>query len=214
MKTTHICFTIAVLLYASAMFTGGMPVHAEDTVDSKLITATTKLGTEHKAALQILASGLVDAGTEGATGGDLAATLAKLSPERKAALLVLVNGIVEASASQESPEEGAMKTVKAYVKAAEDADVEMLMTQISENFNHYEVGDKAGLKAFVDQVKTEGMLEDITGNTADAKTTVEGDVVTVFPVELEGIFGTATYEFQLKKELDTWKIVGFEMTGV
>jgi hypothetical protein len=214
MKTTPTYFAIAVLLSASAVLTGGIPVHAEDTVDSNLSAAITKLGTEQRAALQILVIGLVDASAEGASVNDLSATLAKLSPERKAALLVLVNGIVEASASQESPEEGAMKTVKAYVKAAEDADVEMLMTQISENFNHYEVGDKAGLKAFVDGVKTEGMLEDITGNTADAKTTLEGDVVTVYPIELEGIFGTVTYEFQLKKEVDAWKIVGFEMTGV
>ena len=88
------------------------------------------------------------------------------------------------------------------------------MGLISDNFSHYEVGDKAALRGFVDQVKTEGMLEDITGNTEEAKTKVEGDTVTVYPVELEGIFGTVTYEFNLKKEGDAWKIVGFEMTGV
>lgn len=173
----------------------------------------------HLAIAVLLSASIVFTGgtpvsAEDAIDAQLGAAVAKLSAEQKSALLVLVNGIVEASAPQESPEEGAMKTVKAYVKAAEDADVDMLMAQISENFNHYEAGDKAGLKAFVDGVKAEGMLEDITGNTADAKTTVEGDVVTVHPVELEGIFGTVTYEFQLKKEGDTWKIVGFEMSGV
>lgn len=213
MKNTYTHFAIAALLSASTVLTCGTPVGAEDAVDSNLSAATDKLCTEQKAALQVLVSGLVDPSADGAAD-NLTTTLTKLSPERKAALLVLVNGIVAATAPQESPEEGAMKTVKAYVKAAEDADVDTLMAQISENFNHYEAGDKAGLKAFVDGVKTEGMLEDITGNTADAKTTVEGDVVTVYPVELEGIFGTVTYEFQLKKEADAWKIVGFEMTGV
>ncbi len=179
MKSSYTHFAVAAVLAAGAVFTGGTLVNAQDSVETDLSTAITKL-----------------------------------SPEQKAALLVLVNGIVQASAPQESPEEGAMKTVNAYVKAAEDADVEGLMAQISDNFSHYEVGDKAALRGFVDQVKTEGMLEDIAGNTAEAKTEVEGDVVTVYPVELEGIFGTVTYEFKLKKEGEVWKIVGFDMTGV
>lgn len=145
---------------------------------------------------------------------ELTAAITKLSVEQKAALLVLVNGLVQANAPQESPEEGAMKAVKAYVKAAEDADVEALMAQISDNFSHNEVGNKAALRGFVEQIKTEGKLEDIRGNTAEAKTEVEDGVVTVYPVELEGIFGTVTYEFKLKKEGEAWKIVGFEMTGV
>lgn len=165
-------------------------------------------------AIGALFTGAALASAEDAVDSELSTAITKLNPEQKAALLVLVNGIVEAGAPQESPEEGAMKTVKAYVKAAEDADVEALMGLISDNFSHYEVGDKAALRGFVDQVKTEGMLEDITGNTEEAKTKVEGDTVTVYPVELEGIFGTVTYEFNLKKEGDAWKIVGFEMTGV
>ncbi len=179
MKSSYTHFAVSAVLAVAAIFTGGALVNAQDSVDTELSTAITKL-----------------------------------TAEQKAALLVLVNSIVQSAGPQESPEEGAMKTVKAYVKAAEDADVEGLMAQISDNFNHYEVGDKAALRGFVDQVKTEGMLEDITGNTEEAKTEVEGDIVTVYPVELEGIFGTVTYEFKLKKEGDTWKIVGFDMTGV
>lgn len=144
----------------------------------------------------------------------LTTAIQKLNDEQKAALLVLVNGIVAATAAQETPAEGAMKTVKAYVKAAEDMDVDALMAQISEHFTHEQVADKAALRAFVEEYKTEGKLEDITGNVADAKTTVTGDQVTVYPVELEGLFGTITYDFRLKKEGDTWKIVGFDMTGL
>lgn len=144
----------------------------------------------------------------------LTAAIQKLNEEQQAALLVLVNGIVAAAATHESPEAGAMKTVKAYVKAAEDMDVDALMAQISEQFTHEEVADKAALRAFVEQFKTEGKLEDITGNVEAAKTTVTGDEVTVYPVELEGLFGTITYDFRLKKEGDAWKIVGFDMTGL
>lgn len=144
----------------------------------------------------------------------LTSAITKLNDEQKAALLVLVNGIVAATAAQETPAEGAMKTVKAYVKAAEEMDVDALMAQISEHFTHEEVADKAALRAFVEEFKMEGKLEDITGNVAEAKTTVTGDEVTVYPVELEGLFGTITYDFRLKKEGDAWKIVGFEMTGL
>lgn len=154
------------------------------------------------------------AGAQDAVETELSTAIAKLNAEQKAALLVLVKGIVQANAPQDSPEEGAMKTVKAYVKAAESGDVEGLVAQISDNFSHHEVGDKAALRGFVERVKADGMLEDITGNIEDAKTEVEGDVVTVYPVELEGLFGTVTYEFKLKKEGDAWKIVGFDMTGI
>jgi hypothetical protein len=208
MRFKPIHLVIAVFMSVGTVLTGGAPVSAQDAIESKLIAAVSKLNADQKAALQVLVSGLVGTSTQ----STVPATLATLSPEQKSALLVLLNGIV-AGGAQESPEEGAMKTVKAYVKAAEDADVETLMAQVSENFNHYEAGNKAGLKAFVERVKSEGMLEDISGNTADARTTVEGDVVRVYPVELEGIFGTVTYEFQLKKEGDVWKIVGFEMSG-
>lgn len=158
-------------------------------------------------------SGRGTVAAEGAVDAELTQAIAKLNDEQKSALLVLVKGIVEAQTS-ETPEEGAMKTVAAYVAAAEVADLDTLMAQISENFNHYEVGSKSGYRAFLDQVKAEGMLEDISGDLEEAKATLQGEIVTVYPVELEGIFGTVTMEFELKNEDGTWRIVGMDMTGV
>ena len=158
-------------------------------------------------------SGRVTVAAEGAVDAELTQAIAKLNDEQKSALLVLVKGIVEAQTS-ETPEEGAMKTVAAYVAAAEVADLDTLMAQISENFNHYEVGSKSGYRAFLDQVKAEGMLEDISGDLEEAEATLKGEVVTVYPVELEGIFGTVTMEFELKNEDGTWRIVGMDMSGV
>lgn len=170
------------------------------------------------AVITLLAAGLTLAGAvavsaQNSVDDEIAQAVAKLNPEQKAALLLLVKGIVDAQVPQESPEEGAMKTVKAYVKAAEEANLEVLMDQISEKFNHYEVGNKAGYRTFLEQVKGEGMLEDISGNTEDAKAEVAGDKVTIYPVELEGLFGTVTLEFELKKDGDVWKITGLDMTG-
>lgn len=142
---------------------------------------------------------------------ELTKAIARLNDEQKAALLVLVKGIVD---TKPAPEVEAMKTVAAYVKAAEDGDTEKLLACFSEEFEHYELGDKAGLRAFIEGVEAEGMLEDITGNLDDAEAEVDGNTVTVYPVELEGIFGTVTYEFELKAEGGAWKIVGFDMTGV
>ena len=147
-------------------------------------------------------------------GDELTAAISQLSVEQKAALLVLVKGIVDAKAPNLTPEEGAMKTVSAYVKAAEAGDIDGLLACFSEDFDHYELGDKAGLRKFIEGVEAEGMLEDITGDFKDAKAEVEGEKVTVYPVELEGIFGTVTYEFELKAEGGEWKIIAFEMTGV
>ncbi len=142
---------------------------------------------------------------------ELTQAIAQLNAEQKAALLVLVKGIVDTKAS---PKDEAMKTVTAYVKAAEEGDTEKLLACFSEDFEHYDLGNKAGLRAFIEGVEAEGMLEDISGNVDDAEAEVDGDTVTVYPVELEGIFGTVTYEFELKAEGGEWKIVGFDMTGV
>ena len=178
-------------------------------------------------ALILVLGGAVYASADNHEGDELNEAIAQLSPEQKAALLVLVNGIVAAKtpaasavsdpqppAPAVSPEEGAMKTVKAYVKAAEEGDIEGLVGCFSDSFDHYELGDKNGLKAFIEGVEAEGMLEDISGNTDEAEAEVDGDTVTVYPVELEGLFGTVTYEFELKEEGGEWKIVAFDMTGV
>jgi len=159
-------------------------------------------------------SGHLRAHAENTVDAQLSQAIAKLSDEQKAALLVLVKGIVEAKPAGESPAEAAMKTIAAFIKAAEAGDVDAMMAQVSEKFNHYEVGGKADYRAYMDGVKTEGMLEDIKGSMEDAKAEVKGDTVKVYPVELEGIFGTVTFEFDLKNDGDKWRIVGLDMTGV
>lgn len=143
---------------------------------------------------------------------ELSAAIARLSVEQKAALLVLVKGIVDAQSAGESPADAAMKAVAAYVKAAEAGDLDGIMEQIADDFSHYQVGDKIGYRGFLDQVKADGMLEDIKGNTAEAKAEVKGDTVVISPVELEGIFGTVTMEFELRDYGDSWRIFGMEMS--
>lgn len=145
---------------------------------------------------------------------ELSAAIARLSVEQKAALLVLVKGIVDAQNTGASPTDAAMKAVSAYVEAAEAGDLDTLMEQIADDFSHYEVGDKIGYRGFLDRVKADGMLEDIKGNTADAKAVVKGDTVVISPVELEGIFGTVTMEFELRDYGGSWRIFGMEMSGV
>lgn len=165
-------------------------------------------------ALTLALAGALTPVFAGQEDDELTAAIAQLSAEQKSALLVLVKGIVDAKATQLSPEDGAMKTVAAYVKAAESGDIDGLLGCFSETFDHYELGDKSGLRTFIEGVEAEGMLEGITGNIKDAEATVKGDTVIVYPVELEGIFGTVTYEFEMKSEGGDWKIVAFEMTGV
>ncbi len=164
-------------------------------------------------AIVFVFTGALNATADNHESDELTQAIAQLNAEQKAALLVLVKGIVEAKAPAVSPKEGAMKTVAAYVKAAEEGDIDSLLACFSEEFDHYELGDKAGLRKFIEGVEAEGMLEDITGTTEEAEAEVDGETVTVYPVELEGIFGTVTYEFELKAEGDAWKIVAFEMTG-
>ena len=165
-------------------------------------------------ALTLVFSGAMTASAAHHEGDALTKAIAQLNADQKAALLVLVKGIVDAKAPQSSPTEGALETVAAYVKATESGDIDAAMACFSENFDHYELGDKEGLRQFFEGAESEGMLEDISGNTEDAEAELDGDTVTVYPVELEGLFGTVTFEFELKAENGAWKIVSLDMTGV
>jgi len=90
-------------------------------------------------------------------------------------------------------------------------DLDKLMAYYSDDFSHYEFGDKAGLKEFMEGAKDMGYLDDLEVDLEQAETTIEGDTATIYPVEISGAFGSTEIEFTSKKEGDTWKIVGMDI---
>ena len=103
------------------------------------------------------------------------------------------------------------KLTEECIAAALAQDIDKLVTYYSDDFSHYEFGDKAGLKEFLAGAKDMGYLDGLEVSMEQAETTIEGDTATIFPVIIEGPFGSTEIEFTSKREGDTWKIVGMDI---
>ncbi len=113
-----------------------------------------------------------------------------------------------------SPEEQAQQTVESFKAALLAQDMDALMAAFSEEFEHYEWGDKEGAADFLGQANDMGYLEDLEVVLDEAETEIEGDTATVYPIDLEGAFGAVTIELVLTKEADGWLITGLDASGV
>jgi len=89
-------------------------------------------------------------------------------------------------------------------------DIEAQTALLSENFEGSE-GDKAETKAFMQQVKDMGYLDDAEVTLEEAEITIEGDTATVYPIEIVTAMGMATVELELTKEDTGWMITGMEL---
>ncbi|MCP4644635.1 MAG: hypothetical protein GY851_29600 [bacterium] len=97
----------------------------------------------------------------------------------------------------------------------EAKDIEKVMEPLSSDFSHYEWGNKDQLKIFLEDVFSQGDLDDAEVTWDDVEITIEGDAATAYPVEMVAVFGSATMEFSFKKEADgVWRVVGMEIEGI
>lgn len=110
-----------------------------------------------------------------------------------------------------SDEELVAKVLADWKAAALAQDIDAMLVSYSEDFENYEFGDKAGLKSFLQDAADMGYLEDAAIDIEGTKTTIEGDEATLYPVEMEAAFGSATIELVLKKEGDAWLITQMDV---
>lgn len=142
--------------------------------------------------------------------------IAKLSEEQQTALLLLLNSVGggEAAAAGGSPEDQAKAAVKAFAAEGSKGNVEGMLALFSDDFEHYEYGDKEGLEEFLSEANDMGYLEEMEIILDDAEFEIDGDTMTVYPVELEGLFGSLTFEYIFQNEGGTWKIIEFDASGL
>ena len=91
-------------------------------------------------------------------------------------------------------------------------EVDPLMGLYSEDFSHYEWGDKEGFKEFISEAIDDAYLNDAEVDLEEAEITIEEKTATAYPVQLSAAFGSATIEFSLAKEDGTWRIVGMDVS--
>lgn len=160
----------------------------------------------------------------GALTAALQAKVAKLSPAQQEALLTLIDGMGgagagEAEAKASDPKDAFLGAIGNIKKWAADEDLDSLMSIISEDFEHYEVGGKEELRDFLQSAIDMGYVsmyaDDTEILTDDTEIEMDGEDTAIFyPIDVEGPFGAATLEFEAKLEDGTWRIVTLDISGV
>jgi len=178
-------FVGAVALAGMIMFAGA-PMAKAESIESKLHTLVKELNEEQQAALYLLLSQLKGGSGEAAA----------------------------APASEASLEDQAKAGVQAFVDAAAKGDIDGMMSFISDDFEHYQYGDKAGLRDFLSQAHDMGYLEGLEVDMDGVEIEQEGNNVILYPVEIIGVFGSATFEYVLKEENGQWRVIEFDATGI
>lgn len=155
---------------------------------------------------------------------DLQKKVSELSTEQQAALLLLLDQLAAqgaapaaapaAAAPADDPKAACKAIIEKFAASAAKEDMDGMMSVFSDSFEHYQYGDKAGVKEFLQQSADMGYLEGIEFSMEDAEFEADGDTMSVYPVDVEGSFGSITFEYVLKKEGDAWKIVEFDASGL
>lgn len=85
-------------------------------------------------------------------------------------------------------------------------DIDAMVSNYAEDFESDQGGGVTETKEFLVGAKEQGFLDDVKVNLENLEITVEGAGAKAGPVELEGVFGALTLEFELAKRDGTWKV--------
>lgn len=114
-----------------------------------------------------------------------------------------------------SPEEAVASQLEAFKQAMLDEDIDAIMVTYSEDFEHYEWGDKEGARDFMQQAIDMGYTEGMEVLIDDAEIVMQDDgTAQVYPVDLSGAFGTVTLELTFAEKDGEWLITGLDATGI
>jgi hypothetical protein len=184
-----------------------------------------------KFVVALAAAGIVAlsgvASAEGALTAQLNEKISKLSAEQQAALLLLLSsGAADAPAAEagkeaapaQDPKQALLDGIKNILAAAKKEDLDSVMNMVSDNFEHPQLGDKASLREFLQGAIDMGYIEmyadDTKVITDDTEFEQDGEELVIYPIDVEGPWGSATLEFVAKLEDGAWKIVGVDASGV
>jgi len=103
-------------------------------------------------------------------------------------------GAAAPAAATVKPEDAIMERVMLFLNKLAAKDLEGAMEAVADDFEHYDFRTKADLKAFLDDAIATGYLDDVKILTEDTEVKIDGNKATVYPVDLEGSFGTVTLE--------------------
>lgn len=119
-----------------------------------------------------------------------------------------------AAAAEEDPKALVMAGIQQWMDSLKKQDIDGMMKMVSDKFEHYEFGDKDGLRDFLQQAMDMGYLDGVDVDASDVEVEIEGNEATVYPIEVIGAFGSITLEFIATKEGSEWKVTGMDAAGI
>lgn len=123
-------------------------------------------------------------------------------------------GAAATPAAAADPGAKALAAAKAFAETLKTQDIEKIGACFADDFEHYEYGDKEGIKDFLGQAVDMGYLEDLEVNLDDAEAEADGEEIVVYPVEIMGAFGSVTLELVFKDKAGEMKISGMDASGI
>jgi hypothetical protein len=126
---------------------------------------------------------------------------------------VVLSGCATGSGAHDKEEIAAvLNTWKAGFEAG---DVNAIMAPVSDAFTHYQWTTKAALRSLVSDALAQGELGNAKIDVSNAEYTKNDDGTwTVYPLDLQAIFGQATIEGTFKREESGWKIIRIDLEGI
>jgi len=112
-------------------------------------------------------------------------------------------------------EELITSTMNGIKEATLAKDIDKIMSYLSEDFYHPEVGDKDSMQDLAEQGLDMIDMSTVEVNLDDMEITIDGEEAEVYPVDASASLGSVTVSITLQKDDDgAWRITGGDAEGI
>jgi len=113
-----------------------------------------------------------------------------------------------------TPEEAISAKINQFAETLKAKNIDGVMGIFSEKFEHYEWGDKAGAREFLQQAVDVGYLDNLEVDLSKLQIKVDGNTATAYPIDIKGNFGSTTVELTFTNENGNWLVTGLDASDI
>lgn len=104
-------------------------------------------------------------------------------------------------------EQALLNAAEQWKQALESKNLDQVMAVYSEQFRHPDVGDKAGMRSYLDEASSAGALDGLTVDTSAVKVALSGTRASVAPIRVTNAFSQLLYELTYVREAEGWRVI-------
>lgn len=113
-----------------------------------------------------------------------------------------------------SDEELVRMQIDRWAQGLIEEDMDGFLSTISDSFATSMAPDKEALAGFISQAIDAGYLDGAEIDLQDAQFNFDGDLCSVYPIDLMSMAGSVSVELIFTKEAGQWMITGMEVDGL